>query len=59
MSADAETLAKALQYATELLRHEPGLTKWLAAEKAAQQFDLGPLDEDWLLKHLTEHDRPE
>jgi len=30
------------------------MTKVKAAEKAAQQFDLGPLDEDWLLNHLTE-----
>lgn len=59
MSADAETLAKALQYATELLRHEPGLAKLAAAEQAAQQFDLGPLDEEWLLNHLTERNRPE
>ena len=54
MSAHAETLTKALQHALELLRHEPGMTKVKAAEKAAQQFDLGPLDEDWLLNHLTE-----
>jgi hypothetical protein len=54
MSANAETLTKALQHALELLRHEPSLTKLEAAEKAAQQFDLGPLDEDWLLNHLTE-----
>ncbi len=59
MSADAETLSKALQYATGLLRDEPGMTKVAAAEKAAQQFDLGPLDEEWLLNHLTERDRPE
>jgi len=54
MSANAETLTKALRHALELLRHEPGMTKVKAAEKAAQQFDLGPLDEDWLLNHLTE-----
>ena len=54
MSTDAETLAKALRFATDLLHHEPGMTKLMATEKAAQQFDLGPLDEEWLLNHLTE-----
>ena len=54
MSAHAETLTKALQHALELLRHEPGMTKLKAAEKAAQEFDLGPLDEEWLLNHLTD-----
>lgn len=53
MSADAETLAKALQYATALLQDEPGMTKLRATEEAAKQFDLGPLDEEWLLNHLT------
>jgi hypothetical protein len=54
MSADAETLARALSFALDLLHHEPGMTKLNAAEAAAQQFDLGPLDEEWLLNHLTQ-----
>ena len=57
MSADAETLMKALQYATDLLGHEPGMTKLKATEEAAKQFNLGPLDEEWLLNHLTDADR--
>jgi len=59
MSADAETLAKALQYANDLLHHEPGMTKLKATEEAAKQFNLGPLDEEWLLNHLTDADRAE
>ena len=54
MSTDGETLAKALRHALDLIRHEPGMTTLKAAEEAAKQFDLGPLDEEWLLKHLTE-----
>lgn len=53
MTASAETLAKALTYALDILQHEPGTTKLAATEAAAKQFDLGPLDEEWLLKHLT------
>ncbi|MEI6085394.1 MAG: hypothetical protein WCS70_14000 [Verrucomicrobiota bacterium] len=53
MSADAQTLAKALHHALDLLKHEPGMTKLRATEEAAKQFDLGPLDEEWLLDHLA------
>ena len=53
MNEHAAILAKALHYALELLRHEPHLTRLQATEKTAQHFDLGPLDEDWLLNHLT------
>jgi len=52
MSANAAILAKALHYALDLLEHEPGMTKLRATEAAAKQFDLGPLDEEWLLEHL-------
>ena len=52
MSADAETLAKALRHALEL--RELGATVIDAAEEASKQYSLGPLDEEWLLKHLTE-----
>ncbi len=55
MSAAAETLAKALTFALALLEHEPGMTKLKATEEAAKQFDLGPLDEEWLLNHLTDN----
>jgi len=54
MSERAKRLAQALQYALEILHHEPHLTRLQATEKTAQHFDLGPLDEEWLLNHLTE-----
>lgn len=53
MSADAETLAKALKHALDQL--EQGASILSAAEEASKQFSLGPLDEEWLLNHLTEH----
>lgn len=58
MSANAETLFKALQYALALLRDQPDLTRLRAAEEAAKQFDLGPLDEEWLLQQLTRQPPP-
>jgi hypothetical protein len=58
MSADGETLHKALRHALTLLKQEPGLALFTAAEEAAKQFDLGPLDEEWLLHHLKQEAPP-
>jgi len=54
--ADAETLAKALDWVNHQLRLHPKLDKLKAVEEAAMKFDLGPLDEEWLLNQLK---RPE
>jgi len=54
MSADAETLAKALDWVHQQLRLHPNLGKLKAVEEAATKFDLGPLDEEWLLNQVKE-----
>jgi hypothetical protein len=54
--ADAETLAKALDWVNHQLRLHPKSDKLKAVEEAAMKFDLGPLDEEWLLNQLK---RPE
>jgi hypothetical protein len=54
MGADAQTLTKALEYAMALRRADPPVSRFKAAEAAAKRFDLGPLDEEWLLNQLTE-----
>jgi hypothetical protein len=59
MSADAETLAKALDWANRELALHPAMGKWKVAEEAAKKFDLGPLDEEWLLNQLTKGAREE
>lgn len=53
MSTDASILAKALRHAVALLEMEPKPTRLEAAERAAREFDLGPLDEEWLIHNLT------
>ena len=55
MSADAETLAKALDWVNHQLRLHARLDKLKAVEEAAMKFDLGPLDEEWLLNQLRQH----
>jgi hypothetical protein len=48
--ANADTLAKALTWVNERLREQPPVDKLKAVEEAAMKFDLGPLDEEWLLR---------
>jgi hypothetical protein len=52
--ADAETMAKALDWVNHQLRLHPKLDKLKAVEEAAMKFDLGPLDEEWSLNQLKE-----
>ena len=50
----AEKRAKALDWVNQLLRTQPGLEKLKAVEQTALRFDLNPLEEEWLLRQLTE-----
>jgi hypothetical protein len=52
--ADAEKRAKALDWVNTLLKEHPGMEKVRAVEQTALQFDLNPLEEEWLLRQLTE-----
>jgi hypothetical protein len=49
----AEKRAKALDWLNLLLKEHPGMSRLEAIEKTALQFDLSPLEEDWLLQQLT------
>ena len=55
MNADAPVLAKALAWLNEQLAENPQANKLRLVETAATRFDLGPLDEEWLLRQITEH----
>ncbi|HUJ12070.1 MAG TPA: hypothetical protein VL171_18840 [Verrucomicrobiae bacterium] len=57
--AEAEKRAKALDYLNLLLKDHPDLTKLQAIERTAIRFDLGPLEEDWLLQQLAESTKSE
>ena len=52
--AEAEKRAKALNYLNLLLKEHPGMDKVKAVEQTAVKFDLSPLEEDWLLRQLTD-----
>ncbi len=52
--AEAEKRAKALDWLNILLKEEPTMSKVEAVEQTALRFDLSPLEEDWLLRHLAD-----
>ena len=54
--AEAEKRAKALNHVILLLQEHPGMDKVKAVEQTAVKFDLSPLEEDWLLRQLTDRD---
>ena len=49
----AEKRAKALDWLNLHLKAHPHLSKVKAVEETALKFDLGPLEEEWLLQQLT------
>ncbi len=55
MSVDATTLTRALDWLVRERRLRPQAHKLTLVEEAAKKFDLGPLDEEWLLRQLNEH----
>ncbi|HUI07581.1 MAG TPA: hypothetical protein VL486_11325 [Verrucomicrobiae bacterium] len=57
--AEAEKRAKALDHLNRLLKEHPGMDKVKAIEQTAVKFDLSPLEEDWLLRQLTESSKSE
>jgi hypothetical protein len=50
----AEKRGKALDWMNILLKEYPGMTKLDAIEKTALQFNLSPLEEEWLLQQLID-----
>lgn len=52
--AEAEKRAQALNWLNLLLQEEPGINKARAVERTALKFDLSPLEEEWLLRQLTD-----
>jgi hypothetical protein len=52
MKTDRLTLTRALDWANRHLQENPHLDRLKVAELAAVKFNLGPLDEEWLLRQL-------
>jgi hypothetical protein len=55
MSANRETLARALDGVNTRLRESPPVDRFKAIDEASIHFDLSPLDQEWLIRQLTEN----
>jgi hypothetical protein len=51
---DAEKRAKALDWVSFTMKDHPQKSKVKAVEEAALRFNLSPLEEEWLLRQLTD-----
>jgi len=53
MSANPETLARALDWVNKRMRESPPVDRFKAIDEASLRFDLSPLDQEWLIRRLT------
>ena len=49
----AEKRARAIEWLNQLRKDHPEMSRLEAIEKTAQQFNLSPLEEEWLLTETT------
>ena len=54
MAAGESPVKQAVAWIDEQLREHPGTNRVKLVEQASQRFDLSPLDEDFLVRHLAQ-----
>jgi hypothetical protein len=54
MSLGEAPIRQAVKWIEDRLRDDPSADRLRLVDEAARQFDLTPLDEDFLLRHLAE-----
>jgi hypothetical protein len=54
MAAGEAPIKQAVQWMDEQLRDNPAADRLKLVDEASRRFDLTPLDEDFLLRHLAE-----
>ncbi len=54
MSIGESPIKRAVRWIDERLQEEPGADRLRLVDEAARRFDLSPLDEDFLIRHLAE-----
>ena len=55
MAAGEAPVKQAVLWIDEQLREHPETDRVRLIERASQRFDLSPLDEDFLVRHLAQH----
>ena len=54
MAAGESPVKQAVAWIDEQLREHPGTDRVKLVEHASRRFDLSPLDEDFLVRHLAQ-----
>jgi hypothetical protein len=54
MAAGEAPIKQAVQWMDDQLRDNPAADRLKLVDEASRRFDLTPLDEDFLLRHLAE-----
>ena len=58
MPAGESPIKQAVTWIDEQLHDRPDADRVKLVDEASRRFDLSPLDEDFLVRHLAERSRP-
>ncbi len=58
MAQGEAPLVQAVQWIDDRLRDDPHVNRLQLVEEASKQFDLTPLDEEFLIRHLATRPKP-
>ncbi len=58
MAVGEAPIKQAVQWIYEQLHDHPDADRMKLVDEASRRFDLSPLDEDFLVRHLAERSRP-
>jgi len=59
MSLGEAPIKQAIKWIEEKLHEQPGADRVKLVGEASRRFDLTPLDEDFLLRHLAQRPKPQ
>ncbi len=58
MAVGEAPIKQAVQWIDEQIHDHPDADRMKLVDEASRRFDLSPLDEDFLVRHLAERSRP-
>jgi len=58
MAQGEAPLVQALRWIDDRLRDDPHVNRLQLVEEASKQFDLTPVDEEFLIRHLATRPKP-
>ncbi len=58
MAQGEAPLVQAVRWIDDRLRDDPNVNRLRLVEEASMRFDLTPVDEEFLIRHLAAHPKP-